>query len=390
MLICLIASLGPVPVRAASPWPQPPATDPLALGLWWLYHSQFEKSYAAFDAYTNAHPQDPAGFFYKSAVSWWHLAQDLEYDLPEVRARFDQDLDRTIALAQARLHDARDSKSRAQALLYQGGAEGLRGRWLVTQREWISAYFAGKRGYGHLREAVKLDPELYDAYLGLGIYDYFTDTLGGVQAVLAALFIRGDKERGLQQLRVAVEKAPHARIEALFFLVEILAFEENQPVQALPLTRQLREELPLSPAAHLAEITTLFNHALYNDPAQWETVLKESEDFLRRSEQETPWHKKDGIWPALYCIGNAHLYGRGSLEDAERYFAQILRDSPQESRWRSFSLIRMGQIADLRGQRKTAIDGYRQVLARPEFWGSHHEARLYLKKPFTRDVRPPL
>ena len=35
----------------------------------------------------------------------------------------------------------------------------------------------------YLRQAIDLDPDLYDAYLGLGIYDYFTDTLPGVQGV---------------------------------------------------------------------------------------------------------------------------------------------------------------------------------------------------------------
>src|SRR5262249_11615258 len=153
----------------------------------------------------------------------------------------------TLTKAQALAESTEDPKVKAKAYLYWGGAEGMKGRLLVTQKSWVAAYFRGKAGNSYLRKAVALDPELYDAYLGLGIYDYFTDTLPGVQGVLAYLLIHGNKKRGLEELHTAIDKAPHARVEAMMFLIEINMSEENQPEKALPLAKKLHQEFPQSP-----------------------------------------------------------------------------------------------------------------------------------------------
>src|SRR6266446_1139003 len=100
-------------------------------GLWWLYQLQYDKASAEFDAYIKLHPKDPAGYFYLTAVDWWHLAQDIEYDLPDVRKQLDEDSQRTIDVAKALYASASDSHAKAKACLYRGGAEGLWGRWLV-------------------------------------------------------------------------------------------------------------------------------------------------------------------------------------------------------------------------------------------------------------------
>ena len=84
---------------------------------------------------------------------------------------------------------------------------------------------------------MELDPTLYDAYVGLGIYDYFIDTMSGVQAVLAAHLIHGDKARGLRELQLAIDKSQHARVEAMTFLIEIYNAEEHTPAKALPLAQ---------------------------------------------------------------------------------------------------------------------------------------------------------
>ena len=85
--------------------------------------------------------------------------------------------------------------------------------------------------------------------MGLGIYDYFTDTLSGVQAVLAYLLIHGDKARGLQELQTAIDKSEHARVEAEMFLIEIYTSEENTPEKALPLAPRFTKNFLHKPGA---------------------------------------------------------------------------------------------------------------------------------------------
>lgn len=354
-----------------------PAGDAIRQGLWWLYQLKYEKAHELFNQYCQEHPKDPSGYFYKTAADWWQLAQQFDFVLPEVEKRLDEDFQQTVAAAKELMDSATDDKTRALAQLYWGGAEGLRGRWLVTQKQWIKAYFLGKSGTHRLRRAVRYDPTLYDAYLGLGIYDYFTDTLPGVQGVLAALFIHGDKNRGLQELQWAIDKSTHARVEAMFFLIEIYTSEENTPEKALPITRALRQEFPQSPAMHLAEVMTLFTMK------DWDAMSVEAQSFLEKSEKEVPWFTREGIRPALYCLGVAALWSRHDPETCLRYMNRILNMGIDSSRWVSFAYLRRGQAYDLRGEREKALQDYRTVMDRVDFWGSHKEARRYLKEAFS-------
>jgi tetratricopeptide (TPR) repeat protein len=279
--------------------------------------------------------------------------------------------------ANALLNSTTDPKVKGLACLYSGGAQGLKGRWLVTQRQWVKAYFMGKSGHAQLKQALVYDPTLYDAYLGLGIYDYFTDTLPGVQGVLAALFIHGDRKRGLKELGWAIDKGAQSRVEAEMFLIEIYTWEEHNPAKALPIAQELHREYPYSPAMALAEIMD------YYELKNWDKVAIEAQDYLEKSEQETPYFQKAGIFPARYCLGVAALFGRHDPDTCFKYMEDIVNEiGDTSSRWMTFAYLRMGQVYDLKGDRKKAVEYYNKVLERPHFWGSHHEARAGLNEPF--------
>jgi tetratricopeptide (TPR) repeat protein len=353
-----------------------PAGDAIDQGLWWLYHLRYDQARKLFTEHTITHPKDPAGYFYKTACDWWQLAQEFDRALPEVVARMDQDFQETVKVAEALKDSTDDPKIKGRACLYAGGAQGLKGRWLVTQGQWVRAYFMGKNGHSQLKKALKYDPGLYDAYLGLGIYDYFTDTFGGAQRVLAALLIRGDRKRGLNELQLAIDKGERARVEALMFLIEIYTWEEHQPATALPLAQQLHHEYPKSPAMSLAEI---MDHYELKD---WDGVAVLAQDYLEKSEREVPFYRKDGVFPARYCLGVAAFWGRHDIDTCFMNMQVILRDDVPESRWVTFALLRTAQVHDVRNEREKAVEYYQKILQRPNFWGSHQEAKTYLKQPF--------
>lgn len=366
----------PMGVQAQVPPQLEPSGTALEQGLWWLYHLEYSKARELFDQYTSAHPQDPSGYFYKTAADWWQLAQQFDADLPEVRQRLEEDYQATVKVADELMHSTKDPKIKAQACLYSGGAQGLKGRWLVTQKAWIKAYFLGKSGHKLLKRALKYDPELYDAYMGLGIYDYFTDTLPGVQKVLASLLIRGDRKRGIEELHLAIDKAQHARVEAMMFLIEIYTWEEKMPDKSLPLSDALRQEFPKSPAMMLAHIMNLYA------AQQWGPLEELAKDYLARSEKETPYYKHEGAFPAHYCLGISALWGRHDTETCQRHMQEILAGDKESSRWVTFAHLRMGQIYDVHGEREKALESYKKVLSRPDFWGSQNEAQQFSKKPF--------
>lgn len=373
-------SLIACPLLAADPQALQPKTTPqgdlLDQGLWWMYHLRYDKAHELFNQFATENPKNPAGYFHMAASDWWHLAQDFDFELPEIEQRFYLNADKAIEAAKSTVKESKDPKVKALAYLYWGGAEGLRGRWLVAKKHWVKAYFAGKNGEHFLRLAIKEDPELYDAYMGLGIYDYFTDTLPGAVGVLSGLFIRGDRVRGLKELELAIEKGRHARVESKIFLIEIYTSEENADAKALPLAEELHREFPLSPAMHLAKVMCLYGMK------NWEPMMAAAEDFKKKSEAETPLYTKKGVRPALYCLGVGSLWGRHDMDAAFKYFNDILDQGIDTSRWVTFAYLRRGQIYDRRGEREKALADYKKVLERKNFWGAHREARRGLEKAY--------
>jgi hypothetical protein len=377
-LLCgflLFAGL-PTTTGATPPVQLNPTGTALDQGLWWLYHLRYDDARRLFDQYAHENPKDPTGYFYKTASDWWQLAQQFDRRLPEIEERLEKDYQDTMRVADALLESNPDDKTKALACLYSGGAQGLKGRWLVTQKQWVKAYFLGKNGHKMLKKALKYDPHLYDANLGLGIYDYYTAILPGIQGVLAALFIHGDRERGLKELQIAIDQGEHARVEGMMFLIEIYTWEEHTPQKALPIAQQLHQEFPKSPAMHLAEIIE------YYELRQWAKLKPAAQDYLAKSEKEESYFPKEGVFPAWYCLGITALWGDHDLDTAERYMENILKDPEQTSRWVTFAMLRLGQISDLRGERGQAMAYYRQVLSRPDFWGSHRESSAGLKEPY--------
>jgi tetratricopeptide (TPR) repeat protein len=375
-VLIIALGLGVSLVGALAAQPQPPPGDAITQGLWWLYQPQYDEAREKFEQYNIEHSSDPTGYFFKTAVDWWQLAQQYDEYLPDIQKRLDQDYQDTVRIAKQLYDSSQDPKVRGRACLYWGGAEGLMGRWLVNERAWISAYFAGRRGNKLLKKALEYDPTLSDAYLGLGIYDYFTDTLPGVVGILADLFIHGDRERGLKELQIAIDKGRHARVEAMFFLIQIDTWEENKPGDALALAKQLRREFPSSPAMYVAELTTLYRLQ------QWDALRAQGQQFLEFCQDGVPYYPRAGIRVANYCLGLAALNGKHNPDACLRHMNDILAQGIDSSRWVSFAYLRMGQAYDVKGDRPKAVECYQKVLDREDYWGAHREARRYLKTPF--------
>jgi tetratricopeptide (TPR) repeat protein len=102
----------------------------------------------------------------------------------------------------------------------------------------------------HLLRALALDPNLTDAYLGLGIYNYFVDTLSTIVKILS-IFIGlpgGSRTEGLRQLHLCAEKGELGRSEAKFYLgKDYSRGSEKQYEKSLRLFRELQQEYPRNP-----------------------------------------------------------------------------------------------------------------------------------------------
>ena len=197
-----------------------------------MYRLEFDKAESEFRDIIRLDTANPAGYFALAALSWWKYSQsfDVQADFRALEDEFMLNAENTIRVSK---EGVKKGLRLDHAYFFMGSAYGIEGRWYAVQRRWFKAYTHGNKGRKLLKKSVALNPGIYDAYLGLGIFDYFTDALPGVLKIPALLFIHGDRKRGIEEVRLALEKGRFLSIESRLFLLEILSRHEKDYKAAL-------------------------------------------------------------------------------------------------------------------------------------------------------------
>lgn len=374
--LALALLLAPAPASALTP----AAEAYLDQGLYALYNLDYDEARGKFRELINLEPQNPYGYLFEAGAIWWQSSMEygLFKDTPTLEGLFERDIELAIETAE-RLFDVEYATMRAEARFAAGMALGTRGQWNLMRGNWMRAYFDGKKAVKHLKKCVKIDPEFYDAFLGLGVYDYQAARLPGVLKLGALVGIRGDEQRGLERMRMALEKGRFGARQAAQFLATSYVLDRKDYASALPLIQRLRNDYPTSPYFHFMEITTLYRVGRYEESRESAKALlgksKEDPGLLGRKQM------------TLFCgmSGDAECLGPAEVSAAIEWLSQAIdRASPADKAWLATTHLFRGIAHDVLGQRSLAIDDYERVLARPDLAESHARARHCLLNPCTR------
>jgi tetratricopeptide (TPR) repeat protein len=247
-------------------------------------------------------PDSPLGYILEANTTWWkiyfasaNLIDPDVFDVANMEATpYDshfEDLDRVAihkAEVRVRAHD-----DLARNLLYEGFAYALRARLDGLHDRDLPTARAGKKMRGLLIQALELDPTLVDAYCGLGIYNYFVDTLSSIVKILS-VFIGlpgGSRTEGLRQLQLCAEKGELASAEAKFYLAKDYSRNsERQYQKSIRLFGELKEEFPHNPLWPML-IGSL--HFRMGNPRKGEEIYREVYQWTagKTSDVNTAVHK---------------------------------------------------------------------------------------------------
>ncbi len=201
----------------------------------------------------------PLGYVLEADALWWKIyystANLVDPDVFDVvtsyrtpdDARFESVVATAIQKARANIHARRNV---ARNNLYEGMAYALEARLAGLRAHDLATARAGKKMRTLLLTALQLDPSLTDAYAGLGLYNYFVDTLPTIVKMLRFLIglPPGNRVLGLQQMAKAAESGEFTRAEAKFYLAkDYTRRNEMQFGKALDLFQQLAAEHPMNP-----------------------------------------------------------------------------------------------------------------------------------------------
>jgi len=199
-----------------------------------MYSGKQDQAIALAREIEAARPEHPLGYLIEADVLWW-----------KIYCKWSERKYNTIdAWSHPRPADSQDD----QELALAGLGYASRARLLGLRFQKMPVARAGVEGRKHLLRCLELDPDMADANLGLGLYNYYVDTLS-TMAKMLRFFMGipgGDKHVGLRQLETAATKGELTQAEARFNMAKSLRNYDRDDVRASQAAAPLIVEYPLN------------------------------------------------------------------------------------------------------------------------------------------------
>jgi tetratricopeptide (TPR) repeat protein len=236
----------------------PPGTS---VALEKIYSFDTEGAIADAQRLEREQPDHPLGYLLEGEALWWKIfctSAEFKYGLTDARHRPKLAADQhylelaakasSMALAELKSHET------AEMEFYAGTGDTFAARLFGLRAENRAAARAGVHAREHFLRAFKLDPELADAEFGLGLYNYYADTLSAM-AKLLSFFMGipgGNKQEGIRQLEHDIVHGVLTPAAARFYLALNLHRYDQQYEKALGVIGPLVEKYPCNPLFQLA------------------------------------------------------------------------------------------------------------------------------------------
>ncbi len=312
----------------------------IQLGLDKIYNFNWVKGKKIFNSLINKNPTDPRGYHYKSIIYlWYYLGNFNEAYLDTFNYLSDKALD--LANEKAK------SKPSAQLSYLIGSIYYNKSIAEARSGNYIKALWTSNQMKQHLEDAVKDDPELYDAYLGQGLYNFALSQIPSSLEWAANLVgIKADKEAGLKFVKKTVQKGKLSKVDAQFYLSQlysrVIVDHPDAKELLINLTRRYPKNLLFS--FSLAWVDYELND-LNGAERQLKSVITSS----------------DSLYPfvvsnSYYLMGNI-FYAKNMCDSAITYYKVFLSKVVNDD-YKGIANLRIGLCYEIEGNRKEALKFY--------------------------------
>jgi len=407
LVVLLAAAVGVPAQQPSSPW----LTDSERArfeelrrsGLDALYNIDYDKANRDFKEIVQLHPNHPGGYQLLAARLWIKTLYESRrlqvslYNSESFYSNGDDKVDPKIVIEFRNL--TREAKRLAEAKLKQepkniealdflANTEGLKASFEeAVERRHFAALRDGNDAVEHHREVLKLDPRYIDAQITIGLYEYVVGSSPlPVKIIAGATGYRGSKKRGLAMLEQVAREGRWSQDDAKTVLV-LLYTREKRFADVLKLTRELSAKYPRNYLLRLETADALVSLAgvkrKEKDVAG--AVQAEKEAFATFDELLRDRNVRDTAARALDLIhfkyGEALLVA-GLNDRAAKEFIAATRVERAEPGLITMAHLYAARAYDVAGKRDEALAQYKEVLARPNVYDAHEEAKRGIRQAF--------
>src|SRR6185503_1074535 len=365
-------------------------------GLDALYNIDYEKANRDFNEIVKLYPNHPGGYQLLAARLWiktLYESRRLQVSLyssesfyangddktdPKIVTEFRNLTREAKRLAELKL---KQEPKNVEALDFLANTEGLKASFEeAVERRHFAALRDGNDAVEHHREVLKLDPKYIDAQITIGLYEYVVGSLTlPIKIVAGATGYRGSKKRGLAMLEQVAKEGRWAQDDAKSVLI-LLYNREKRYADVLPLTRELSAKYPRNYLLKLetADALVALAGVKRKEKDLAAAVQAEKEAFATFDELLRDRTVRDSATRALDLIhfkyGEALLMA-GYHDRAAKSFLAATKVDRAEPGLITMAHLYAARSYDVAGKRDEALAQYKEVLARPNVYDAHDEAK---------------
>jgi len=297
------------------------------------FQERHEACMALLDEFARHRPDHPAPYFLKAATyqNWMNTYRT---------DRFSTAMEANVAAAIARGNKLLETDQDPWLHLFVGASYGFRALNQFRRQQWFRSYFSMVEAIDHLETALEKQPRLYDAYMGIGAYNYWRSARSGLIRSIA-FWMRDRREVGVQQMRFVVDHGVYSAPETSYNLLAAL-IDHGRLEEALALA-----EANVRRKGAATSVDMYYRGRLLTDLGRWseaEPELRALVAHLERSDLAAVGYKVESQYRLALCLARLERY-----DEARRWAARALALSHQrnpaeehESGFESFEVVLAG------------------------------------------------
>lgn len=321
--------------------------DEVLIGLNYVYDLKFDEAESVFKQIQKKYPADLKGYFYESLLYFYKALPSRDKSMLD---KFTELSDNVIMKAEDILDK---DENNPDALYYKGVSHSYRSLLLLNLNEsLLKAASDGNEGYRILTELIKIKPDYYDAYMGLGLYKI---ALGFVpdkfKWLLSLIGFDGNIFEGMSMLKKSMNKGKFTVTDSKVFLCLFsLKEKEISDNTSLMLSKELSDNYPESPVFKI-----LYSGMLLQSGHNSECI-KSAEDALSLNKFS---FQKEIVKSANALLGTAN-FRENNFAEAVIFYEESIKNMNIFDRF-NVHIFSAGVAFELAGNRSKALEYYSKV-----------------------------
>ena len=214
--------------------------------IYYTYNFQLNDADKLLQSQIQKNPQNLKYYFLSLGIKSMEIEKSVYDEKPATKRDLKiKMLEETIEYAEAVLVKFENVEETTENKFYLGCIYGYLGRMYGVTGSWMSAFSDGKKGRNLLEEVIEENPDFYDAYLLLGLFNYYADRMGGFLGFVAGVLgFSGDRETGLEYIMKTYNKGALLSDQAELLIIELYSSLEANGFEAIPFLRKFVKRYP--------------------------------------------------------------------------------------------------------------------------------------------------